>query len=166
NTIRIAGDEMNQDIIDYVRDKYNILIGERSAEDIKIEIGSAAPLKEEKEVVIQGRDLLAGLPKSIKLSSAEVREAISVSLSQITEAVKDAIEDTPPELLKDIFNDGIFVAGGGALIRGLDKYWREELNMPINIVDEPMAAVAKGTAKMLDHIDLLQRVQKSWEEIL
>jgi rod shape-determining protein MreB len=156
NTIRIAGDEMNQDIIDYVRDKYNILIGERSAEDIKIEIGSAAPLKEEKEVVIQGRDLLAGLPKSIKLSSAEVREAISVSLSQITEAVKDAIEDTPPELLKDIFNDGIFVVGGGALIRGLDKYWKEELNMPINIVDEPMAAVAKGTAKMLDHIDLLK----------
>ena len=154
NTIRIAGDEMNQDIIDYVRDKYNILIGERSAEDIKIEIGSAAPHKEEKEVVIQGRDLLAGLPKSIKLSSAEVREAISVSLGQITEAVKDAIEDTPPELLKDIFNDGIFVAGGGALIRGLDKYWREELNMPINIVDEPMAAVAKGTAKMLDHNSL------------
>lgn len=166
NTIRVAGDEMNQDIVDYVREKYNILIGERSAEDIKIEIGSASPLKEEKEVILQGRDLLTGLPKSIKFSSTEVREAISVSLTQITDAVKDAIEDTPPELLKDIFNDGVFVAGGGALIRGLDKYWREELNIPINIVEEPMAAVAKGTAKMLDHIDLLQRVQKSWEEII
>ena len=166
NTIRIAGDEMNQDIVDYVRDKYNILIGERSAEDIKIEIGSAAPLKEEKEVLLQGRDLLTGLPKSLKFSSTEVREAISVSLSQITDAVKDAIEDTPPELLKDIFNDGIFVAGGGALIPGLDTYWREELNVPINIVEEPMAAVAKGTSKMLDHIDLLQRVQKSWEETI
>jgi len=166
NTIRVAGDEMNQDIVDYVREKYNILIGERSAEDIKIEIGSASPLKEEKEVILQGRDLLTGLPKSIKFSSTEVREAISVSLTQITDAVKDAIEDTPPELLKDIFNDGVFVAGGGALIRGLDKYWKEELNIPINIVEEPMAAVAKGTAKMLDHIDLLQRVQKSWEEII
>lgn len=166
NTMRVAGDEMNQDIVDYVREKYNILIGERSAEDIKIEIGSASPLKEEKEVVLQGRDLLTGLPKSIKFTSTEVREAINVSLSQITEAVKDAIEDTPPELLKDIYNDGIYVAGGGALIRGLDKYWREELNIPINIVEEPMAAVAKGTAKMLDHIDLLQRVQKSWEEII
>jgi len=166
NTIRIAGDEMTQDIVDYVREKYNILIGERSAEDIKIEIGSASPLKKEKEIMLQGRDLLTGLPKSIKFTSTEVREAIMVSLSQITEAVKDAIEDTPPELLKDIFNDGVFVAGGGALIRGLDTFWRRELNMPINIVEEPMAAVAKGTAKMLDHIDLLDRVQKSWEEII
>lgn len=166
NTIRIAGDEMNQDMVNYVRDKYNMLIGDRSAEDVKIEIGSASPLKEEREIVIQGRDLLTGLPKAIKFSSTEVREAINVSLSQITEAVKDAIEDTPPELLKDIFNDGIYVAGGGALIRGLDKYWAEELNIPINIVEEPMASVAKGTAKMLDHIDLLQRVQKSWEEII
>lgn len=166
NTMKVAGDEMNQDIINYVRDKYNILIGERSAEDIKIEIGSASPLREEKEVMLQGRDLLTGLPKSIRFTSTEVREAISVSLTQITDAVKDAIEDTPPELLKDIFNDGLFVAGGGALIRGLDTYWREELNIPINIVEEPMAAVAKGTAKMLDHIDLLHRVQKSWDEII
>jgi rod shape-determining protein MreB and related proteins len=166
NTIRIAGDEMNQDIVNYVRDKYNILIGERTAEDVKIEIGSAAPLKDEQNVQIQGRDLLTGLPKSIKFTSTEVREAISVSLIQITEAVKDAIEDTPPELLRDIFREGIFVAGGGALIRGLDRYWKEELNIAINLVEEPMAAVARGTAKMLDHIDLLQRVQKSWEEII
>ncbi|NLZ24540.1 rod shape-determining protein [Candidatus Dojkabacteria bacterium] len=166
NTIRVAGDEMNQDIVDYVREKYNILIGERTAEDVKIEIGSAAPLKNERSVQVQGRDLLTGLPKSIKFTSVEVREAINVSLSQITDAVKDAIEDTPPELLRDIYRDGIFVAGGGALIEGLDRYWRNELNMAINIVEEPMAAVARGTAKMLDHIDLLQRVQRSWEEII
>ena len=109
---------------------------------------------------------LTGLPRSIKFSSTEVREAISVSLTQITDAVKDAIEDTPPELLRDIFRDGIYVAGGGALIRGLDRYWKDELNIAINIVEEPMAAVARGTAKMLDHIDLLQRVQRSWEEII
>ncbi len=166
NTIKIAGDEMNQDIVNYVRDKYNILIGERTAEDVKIEIGSASPLEEEKEVLLQGRDLLTGLPKSLKISSIEVREAIMVSLSQITEAVKDAIEDTPPELLKDLSNDGMYVAGGGALIRGLEKYWKEELNMPIKIVEDPLSAVARGTAQMLDHIDLLERVQKSWEELI
>lgn len=166
NTIKIAGDEMNQDIVNYVRDKYNILIGERTAEDVKIEIGSASPLEEEKEVLLQGRDLLTGLPKSLKISSIEVREAIMVSLGQITEAVKDAIEDTPPELLKDLSNDGMYVAGGGALIRGLEKYWKEELNMPIKIVEDPLSAVARGTAQMLDHIDLLERVQKSWEELI
>lgn len=166
NTIRIAGDEMNQDVVNYVRDKYNMLIGERTAEDVKIEIGSASPMKSEKSVVIQGRDLITGLPKSINFSSTEVREAIMVSLSQITEAVKDAVEDTPPELLKDIYQDGIHVAGGGALIRGLDEFWKEELNMPIKIVDDPLSAVARGTALMLDHIDLLDRVQKSWEELI
>jgi rod shape-determining protein MreB and related proteins len=166
NTIRIAGDEMNVDVVNYVRDKYNILIGERTAEDVKIEIGSASPLKEEKEVNIQGRDLLTGLPKSVRFTSTEVREAIMVSMSQITEAVKDAIEDTPPELLKDIYNDGIYVAGGGALIPGLESYWQEELNIPIRIVEDPLSAVARGTAQMLDHIDLLERVQKSWEELI
>lgn len=166
NTIKIAGDEMTQDIVNYVRDKYNILIGERTAEDIKIEIGSASPLEKEREVVIQGRDLITGLPKTLKMSSIEVREAIMVSLSQITEAIKDAIEDTPPELLKDLSDDGMYVAGGGALIEGLEKYWSEELNMPIKIVEDPLTAVARGTALMLDHIDLLERVQKSWEELI
>lgn len=166
NTIKIAGDEMNQDIINYVRDKYNILVGERTAEDVKIAIGSASPLKEEKEIMLQGRDLITGLPKAVKFTSVEVREAIMSSLSQITEAVKDAIEDTPPELLKDLLNGGLHVAGGGALIEGLDKYWSEELNMPIKIVEDPLSAVARGTAQMLDHIDLLERVQKSWEELI
>jgi rod shape-determining protein MreB and related proteins len=164
-TIRIAGDEMDQDIIDYVRDKYNILIGERTAEDVKIAIGSASPLEEEQTVMVQGRDLITGLPKSIEFTSVEAREAILNSISQITDAVKDAIEETPPELLTDLLTSGINLAGGGALIKGLDRLWQVELNVPVNIVDDPMSAVARGTALMLDHIELLERVQRSWNEI-
>ena len=163
-TIRIAGDEMDQDIINYVRDKYSLLIGERTAEDIKIGIGSASALDEEKTVIVQGRDLISGLPKSIELSSIEVREAILNTLDIITEAVKDAIEETPPELLSDLFSSGIHIAGGGALIRGLDKMWEKELKIPVTVVEDPLSAVARGTALMLDHIELLEKIQKSWEE--
>jgi rod shape-determining protein MreB len=165
-TIKIAGDEMDQDIINYVRDKYNMLIGDRTAEDVKIAIGSASPLKEEKTVVIQGRDLISGLPKSVDLSSVEVREAIMNSIDQITDAVKDAIEETPPELLNDLLTSGLHLAGGGALIKGLDKLWEKQLNMPVKVVEDPLSAVARGTAEMLDHIQLLERVQRSWDELV
>lgn len=165
-TIRIAGDEMDQDIINYVRSKYNLLIGERTAEDVKIAVGSASPLEEEKNVIIQGRNLLTGLPKSIEVSSVEIREAIMNSIDKITDAVKDAIEETPPELLSDLLTSGVHIAGGGAMIRGLDKLWEQELKMPVHVVDEPLSAVARGTSMMLDHIELLQRIQKSWEEII
>ncbi len=165
-TMKIAGDEMDEDIINYVKGKYNMLIGERSAEDIKIMMGSAVPLKKEKKYGVQGRDLLTGLPKTVELSSIEVREAIMNTISLITEAVKDAIEETPPELLKDLLSTGVYIAGGGALITGLDTFWTEELGIPIKIVDEPMSAAARGTALMLDHINLLDRVQKSWEELV
>lgn len=165
-TIRIAGDEMDQDIIDYVRDKYNILIGERTAEDVKIAIGSASPLEEEQTVIIQGRDLITGLPKSVEFTSVEAREAMLNSIEQITDAVKDAIEETPPELLTDLLTSGINLAGGGALIRGLDKLWQSELNVPVNIVNDPMSTVARGTSLMLDHIELLERIQRSWNEII
>lgn len=165
-TLRIAGDEMDQDIINYVREKYNILIGERTAEDVKISIGSASPFDEEKKILVQGRDLLTGLPKTVEFTSVEAREAMMGTIDIITDSVKDAIEETPPELLKDLLSAGVHVVGGGALIPGLDKYWQEELKMPIKIVDDPLSAVARGTAKMLDHIDLLDRVQKSWEELV
>ncbi len=165
-TIRIAGDEMDQDIINYVKQKYNLLIGERTAEDVKIAVGSASPLPEEKTVIIQGRNLLTGLPKSVEVSSVEVREAIMNSIDKITDAVKDALEETPPELLADLLSSGVYLAGGGALIRGLDKLWEEELQMPVIVVDEPLSVVARGTSMMLDHIELLERVQKSWEEIV
>lgn len=165
-TIRIAGDEMDQDIINYVRQKYNLLIGERTAEDVKIAIGSAAPLQEEKVVIVQGRNLLNGLPKSIELSSVEVREAIMNSIEKITDAVKDALEETPPELLSDLLSSGVHVAGGGALIKGLETLWEQELKMPVVIVEDPLSAVARGTSAMLDHIELLERVQKSFEELI
>ncbi|KKR06370.1 MAG: Rod shape-determining protein mreB [candidate division WS6 bacterium GW2011_GWF2_39_15] len=165
-TIKIAGDEMDQDIVNYVRDKYNMLIGERTAEDVKIAIGSAAPLQEEQSVIVQGRDLISGLPKSVEFSSVEVREAILSSIDQITDAVKDAIEETPPELLTDLLTSGLNLTGGGALIPGLDKLWQSELNIPVNIVNDPMSTVARGTALMLDHIELLERIQRSWNEII
>ena len=166
NTIKIAGVEMTQDILNYVKDKYNILIGERTAEDVKIAIGSAIPLKSEQEVILQGRDLVNGLPKSIRVSSVEIREAIMSSLSVITEAVKEAIEDTPPELVKDLLTSGLHLAGGGSLIQGLDTFWQEELNIPVHIVDDPISTVARGTAQMLDHIELLDKVQSSWRELV
>lgn len=166
NTIKIAGDEMNEDIVNYVKDKYNILIGERTAEDVKIAIGSAIPLEQEQEVILQGRDLVTGLPKSVRISSVEIREAIMSSLSVITEAVKEAIEDTPPELIKDLSTSGLHLAGGGSLIKGLDKFWQEELNIPVHVVDDPISAVARGTAQMLDHIELLDKVQSSWKELV
>ncbi len=165
-TIKIAGDEMDEDIINYIKSKYNILIGERSAEDIKISMGSAMPLKKEKKFNVQGRDLLTGLPKSIEISSVEVREGIMNSISLITESVKDAIEETPPELLKDLLTTGISLTGGGALIEGLDVFWSHELNIPVNVVEDPLSTVARGTSLMLDHIELLERVQKSWEELV
>lgn len=165
-TIRIAGDEMDQDIIDYVRHKYNLLIGERTAEDVKIAIGSASPLEEEKSVIIQGRNLISGLPKSVEVSSVEIREAIMNSIEKITDAIKDAIEETPPELLADLLTSGVNLAGGGALIRGLDKLWEQELQLPVRIVDEPISAVARGTSMILDHIELLERIQRSWDEMI
>ncbi len=165
-TVRIAGDEMDEDIISYIRGKYNILIGERTAEDIKITMGSAMPLKKEKKSGIQGRDLLTGLPKTVELSSIEVREAMASTISIITESIKDTIEDTPPELLKDILMTGVCLTGGGALIRGLDSYLSAELNLPVKVVEDPMSTVARGTSLMLDHIELLDRVQKSWDELV
>ena len=129
-------------------------------------MGSAVPLKKERKYPVQGRDLLTGLPKTVELSSREVREAIMNTISQITDVLKDAIEETPPELLRDLVSSGIYIAGGGALIRGLDTFWTQELGLPVKVVEDPLTAAARGTALMLDHIDLLDRVQKSWEELV
>ncbi len=163
-TIKVGGDEMTQDIMAYAKQKYNMLIGERTAEDLKIALGSAMPLEEEKEVDLQGRDLLSGLPKSVEISSIEVREAIMPTIETITQSIRDAIEATPPELVSDILISGLHLAGGGALIKNLDKYWEEKLKVPVKIVEEPLSAVARGTAEMLGHIELLERMQKGWDE--
>lgn len=165
-TIQVAGDEMDQDIVNYVRHKYNLLIGDRSAEDVKISIGSAYPQKEEKAVVLQGRDLLSGLPKSIEISGVEVREALTSSLNQITDAIKEAVEETPPELLADLSTSGITVAGGGGMLRGLDEFWQERLKLPVVVADDPMTAVVRGTAVLLERVDLLERAQMAWDEMI
>ncbi len=163
-TIKVGGDEMTQDILGYAKQKYNMLIGERTAEDLKIALGSATALEDEKVVDLQGRDLLSGLPKSVEISSIEVRESIMPTIEIITQSVKDAIEETPPELVSDILISGLHLAGGGALIKNLDKFWNKRLKIPVKIVDEPLSAVARGTAEMLSHIKLLERIQEGWDE--
>ncbi|MEA3357081.1 MAG: rod shape-determining protein [Patescibacteria group bacterium] len=165
-TVQVAGDAFDRDIVNYVKYKYNLLIGERSAEDVKISIGSVYPQKDEKAVVLQGRDLLSGLPKSIEITGVEVREALSGSIAQITDSLKDAVEETPPELLADLTSSGVTVVGGGALLHGIDKYWREKLKLPVVIAEDPMTAVVRGTAKMLDRVDLLNKAQSGWDEII
>lgn len=161
-SIRVAGDELDEDIINYMRLRYGMLIGERSAEEAKIEIGSAYPQdgKEESLVtIIRGRDLSTGLPKSIKVTSAEIREALSSTISQITGAIKEVLEETPPELLTDIVDRGIYLAGGGALIRGLDKKIAEETKLPVYISDDPLTTVVRGCGEVLNNLDLLSKVK-------
>lgn len=165
-TLQIAGDEMDQDILNYVKHKYNLLVGDRSAEEVKMSIGSAFAQKEEKAVILQGRDLLTGLPKSIEISAVEVREALMNSLNQISDAIRDAIEETPPEILADLASTGLVVAGGGAQLYGLERFLKERLKLPVIIADDPMTAVVRGTAKMLERPDLLSKAETSWDDLL
>ncbi len=148
-SVRIAGDEFNDAIIMYLKKNYNLLIGELTAEEIKIQIGSAFPLDEELSMEIKGRDLVAGVPKNLTLSSVQVREAISETVDSIVEAVRQALEQTPPELASDILERGIILTGGGALLRGLDKRLRQETNLPVNIADDPLTCVVRGSGKVL-----------------
>ncbi len=149
-SIRVGGDEMNEAIIQYLKKNYNLLIGELTAEDIKIRIGSAFPLDKEVSIEIKGRDLVAGVPKNLKLSSVQVREALSETIDIIVEAVRQALERTPPELASDILERGIILTGGGALLRGLDKRLRQETNLPVNIAEDPLTCVVRGTGKVLE----------------
>lgn len=160
-SLRIAGDELDEDIINYMRTRYGMLIGERTAEEAKIEIGSAYPVgeKDDMATVIRGRDLLNGLPKSLKVSAAEIREALTPTLSQMISAVHEILEETPPELLTDIVERGIFLAGGGALLRGLDKKVAEETKLPVYISDDPLTTVVRGCGEVLDNLDLLSKVK-------
>jgi rod shape-determining protein MreB and related proteins len=160
-SLRTAGDEMDQDIINYMRTRYGMLIGERTAEDVKIELGSAYPLSKEKEMVVRGRELASGLPKSMKISSVEVREALTETISQIINEVQEVLEETPPELLSDILERGILITGGGALIRGFDKRLSDETKMPVIVAEDPLTTVVRGCAKLLDDLDLLSKVKVS-----
>lgn len=147
---RVAGDKFDEHIISYIKRKHNLLIGERTAENIKIQIGSAVPYDDEGEIDIKGRNLLDGLPKNIKITSAEVREALKDPLSSIVDAVKSTLENTPPELSADIIDRGIMITGGGALLRGIDKLIADETKMPVYIAENPLDCVASGTGKCLD----------------
>ena len=157
-SIRIGGDEMDEGIMLYLKKNYNLLIGERTAEKIKMEIGSAYPPEEEESMEIKGRDLVAGIPKTMKISSVQVREALSEPIDAIIEAVRQALEQTPPELSADILDKGIVVTGGGALLKGLDKRLREETNLPINIAEDPLTCVARGTGEVLENMTQFSKV--------
>jgi rod shape-determining protein MreB len=157
-SIRIGGDEMDEGLMLYLKKNYNLLIGERTAEEIKIAIGSAYPPEEEESLEIKGRDLVAGIPKTMKISSVQVREALSEPIDSIIEAVRQALEETPPELSADILDKGIVVTGGGALIKGLDKRLREETNLPINIAEDPLTCVVRGTGVVLEDMSQFSKV--------
>ncbi len=149
-SIRIAGDELDMAIVEYLRKTYNLMIGERTAEEIKIRIGSAYPLEEELNMDVRGRDLIAGLPKTINITSVEIREALHDPVQAIVDASKSTLEHTPPELAADLIDHGIVMAGGGALLRGLDKRIAEETGLPVHIADDPLTAVVMGTGETLN----------------
>ena len=152
-SVRMAGDEFDNAIVNYIRRKYNLLIGERTAENIKLEIGSAFPSEQESSMEIKGRNLLNGLPENITITSAEVRDALAEPLSRVIEAIKITLEKTPPELSSDIIDQGITLAGGGALLRGLDKLINRETGMPVYVAEYPLDCVAEGTGRILENLE-------------
>ncbi|HRY82937.1 MAG TPA: rod shape-determining protein [Candidatus Moranbacteria bacterium] len=156
--LRIAGDEMNEDIIRYCRDEFNLLIGEKTSEDVKIAIGSACPQEKKMQMSVRGRDLVSGLPKEIIITDEQAREALSRSIRIIINNIKTAVEETPPELIADIMQRGIILAGGGSLIRNLDKLVADQTGMPVRMMEDPLTAVVRGTGIVLEDIETLREV--------
>jgi rod shape-determining protein MreB len=157
-SIRVAGDELDQEIINYARQKYNLLIGERMAEETKKLIGSAYPLEDEQTMVLRGRNLITGLPEGITVSSIEIREALSGPVSTIVDAVRATIDETPPELVADLMISGIALAGGGALLQGLAQRLTEETRINVYVAEDPLACVVRGAGSVLDNFDVLRKV--------
>ena len=157
-SLRVAGDKLDEAIIQYLKRKYNLLIGERTSEQIKINIGTAYPESEVRTMEVKGRDLVAGVPKTLEINSEEIREAIQEPVNAIVEAVKVALERTPPELSADIVDRGIFLAGGGALLRNLDVLIREETGLPVMVAEDPLTCVVRGTGMALDQMDTLRGI--------
>lgn len=155
HSLRVAGNKLDESIVSYVKKEFNLAIGERTAEDIKINIGSAYPVGEESEMEIRGRDLISGLPKTMRLTSTHVREALREPLIAIVEGIKNTLEDTPPELAADIMERGIVLAGGGALLKGLDMLVKYETGMPVFVAEDPLDCVVLGAGKALDDLDIL-----------
>ena len=158
NSVRVGGDKMDEAVINYVKRKYNLLIGERTAERIKIEIGTAYPSDEQRSLVVKGRDLVAGVPKTLEVHTEDVREALTEPVNAIVEAAKIALERTPPELAADIADKGIVLSGGGSMLQNLDILLREETGLPIMLAEDPFTAVVMGCGRCLDEVDLLRDV--------
>ncbi len=157
-SMKIAGDKLNENIIYYIRDRFKLMIGERTAEEIKVGIGSAIDLGSNKEMKIKGRDLTKGLPKELSIKEEDVREAISPSLEKVTDAIKDVIESTPPELVADIMGTGIILSGGTSLLRGLDKLLGKSVGLPVHVVEDPITAVIRGMGVVLEDVDSFQDI--------
>ncbi len=157
-SVRVAGDELDEAIAQYMKRAYNLMIGERTSEEIKIKIGSAYKLEKETTMEVKGRDLVAGLPKTITITSQEVREALMEPISTIVDSVRITLERCPPELSADLVDRGLVLAGGGALLRGLDRLLAEETGLPVHVAEDPLSAVAEGTGKALQELNLLRRV--------
>ena len=156
-SLRVAGDEMDQDIVTYMRNKYNLLVGERMAEQVKMSIGSAYHLTEEKTTLMRGRNLVSGLPEAVEVSSVEIREAISGSVQTIVDTIKDALDEVPPEIVADLMDIGICLAGGGALLQALDKRLMDELRIRVWVAEDPISCVARGAGMILEDYDVLHR---------
>jgi rod shape-determining protein MreB len=157
-SLKIAGDQFNHDIIQYIQQKYKLLIGERTAEEAKIAIGSAISTKEDLKATVRGRNLITGLPDEIIITSEDVKRAIEKSLSQIIEAIKTTIDDTPPEILSDVMQEGIYLVGGGALLRNIDILIKDEIKMPVKIIDDPLTAVVRGGGVVIENLDKYREV--------
>jgi rod shape-determining protein MreB len=157
-SVRVGGDEMDEAIVKYMKEKYQLLIGESMAEQIKFKIGSAYPLPQELEMEVKGRDVHAGLPKALRITSVEIRDALDETVQQIVVAVKQALELTPPQLAADILDKGIIMTGGGSLLRGLDERLRQETNLAVNVIDDPLVCVCKGTARILENLEKYRKV--------
>ena len=160
-SVRVAGDELDEAIINYMKRAYNLMIGERTAEEIKLRIGSAFPLGKEATMEVKGRDMVAGLPKTITITSQEVREAMLEPLNPIIDAVRTTLERCPPELSADLVDRGIMLAGGGALLRGLDKLLQEETALPVHVAEDPLSAVCEGTGRVLSELAFLRKVSNT-----
>lgn len=157
-SLRVAGDKLNEDIIQYARDEFNLLLGEKTAEDIKLAVGSAYELEEPLETSMRGRDIITGLPKEVLINDVHIRKALSRSIKTLINAIKGTIEETPPELVADIMHRGIFLVGGGGLLRGIDQLISEQTEMPVKLVEDPLTAVVRGTGMVLEDIDALKDV--------
>lgn len=165
-SIRVAGDEMDEAIIQHVKRSYNLMIGERTSEELKIKIGTAYPLDKQETEEVRGRDLVSGLPKTVTVTSAEIYRALSEPVSAILDAIRQTLEKTPPELASDIMDRGIMMAGGGALLRGLDRLVSEETQMPVHLAEDPLLSVAYGSGRVLENIDILRKVLISPKKVV